>query len=290
MNHDELVVLYAANQLDEGERAHFETHLLDCDECQADLELWKTVADEIIDSDSGEPAPATLAEQVIEQIHQPSTLRLSFQRATQLLRAQMFLVQREMWPASAAVMALGVIVAFVSEHVEVVYFIAPLIAAATLSMLSGAEHDQAYELTMATPTSPSKILLARLSLVSAYNLLLALLATLTLLLVFPPGLLGTLALGMLAPMAFLSALALLLSLWIGTGNAVAIAYTLWFAQHIPYKSISLWMVSPAWSSVIVSYQQFWKSPLLLISLSVILLGMALWSVNRPLFRLTQGIN
>ena len=96
--------------------------------------------------------------------------------------------------------------------------------------------------------------------------------------------------GMLAPMAFLSALALLLSLWIGTGNAVAIAYTLWFAQHIPYKSIGVWMVSPAWSSAINWYQQFWKSPLLLLVFAALLLGMALWSVNRPVFRLSQGIN
>lgn len=290
MNHDELVVLYAANQLDERERDHFETHLMDCVECQADLALWKTVADEIIESDSSEPAPAKLADRAVEQLHQPSTLRLSFLRATQLLRAQVFLVHREMWPASAVVMALGVIVAFLSAHVEVVYFLAPLIAAATLSMLSGAEHDPAHELTMSTSTSPWKILLARLSLVSVYNLLLAMSATLVLLFVFPPGLLGTLALGMLAPMAFLSALALLLSLWIGTGNAVAIAYTLWFAQHIPYKTLSVWMVSPAWSSVIESYQQFWQSPLLLILLSLLLLVIALWSANRPAFRLTQGIN
>lgn len=289
MNHEEQLILYTANQLDENERAEFEKHLAGCTECQADLLLWESVADEINASDSSESAPVQLAERALEQIYRPSRVRLIFLHAIQLLRAQVYLVQREMWPASAGVMVLGVCVALLSKHVEVVYFIAPMIAASTLSMLSGSEHDPAYELTVATSTSPWKLLLARLSIVSAYNLLLALGATMLLLFMFPPGVLGTLALGMLAPMAFLSALALLLSLWIGTSNAIAIAYALWVAQILPYKSIGAWMVSPAWSSVILSYRQFWQSPMLLLVFSILLFALALLSANRPVFKLTQGM-
>ncbi|MEW6401467.1 MAG: zf-HC2 domain-containing protein [Chloroflexota bacterium] len=287
MNHEEQLILYTADQLDETARAEFEKHLADCAECQADLLLWESIADEINASDSAKPAPVQLAERALEQIHRPSRARLALLRAAQLLRAQVYLVQREMWPASAAVMALGVCVALLSKHVEVVYFIAPMIAASTLSILSGSEHDPAYELTIATATSPWKVLLARLSIVSAYNLLLALGATLLLLFMFPPGMLGTVALGMLAPMAFLSALALLLSLWMGTSNAVVITYVLWVAQIIPYKSIGAWMVSPGWSPVILSYREFWQSPMLLLVLSVLLFALALLSANRPVFKLTQ---
>ena len=44
MNHEEQVILYAAHQLDDAERLRFEKHLTDCVECQADLQLWRTVA------------------------------------------------------------------------------------------------------------------------------------------------------------------------------------------------------------------------------------------------------
>ncbi len=118
MNHEEQVILYAANQLDGTERLHFEKHLVDCAECQADLKLWRAVAKEIVTSDSAERAPVSLAERALEQIHQPAAPRLAFRRVIQLLRSQSFLVQREMWPATASVMALGVIIALVSKHAE----------------------------------------------------------------------------------------------------------------------------------------------------------------------------
>jgi hypothetical protein len=191
-----------------------------------------------------------------------------------------------MFPATAAVMALGVIVALISKHAEFIYFIAPLMAAASLSILFGPEHDPAHELSLSTPTSSWKLLLARLSIVSAYNLLLALAAMLVLTIAFPPGLLGTLALGLLAPMAFLSTLALLLSMWIGTNNAIAISYTLWLAQSIPFQSIGEWTVSPAWESFLHAYREFWHSPMLLLAFTLPLLFLALWSANRPVFRLT----
>lgn len=281
MNHEEQVLLYAADQLDEAARLRFEKHLAGCAECQADLGLWRAVGKEIRASDSAERLPVNLAERALQQIHQPSAPRLAFRRVFQLLHSQTFLVQREMWPATAAVMALGVMVALVSKHAEFIYFVAPLIAAASLSILFGPEHDPAHELALTTPTSPWKLLLARLSIVSAYNLVLVLIALLVLMIAFPPGFLGTLALGMLAPMAFLSALALLLSIWIGTNNAIAISYLLWLVQSIPYQLTGGLTVSPEWSAFLFAYREFWHSPVLLLVLTVPLLLVALWSANRP---------
>jgi hypothetical protein len=289
MNHEEQVILYTAGQLSQSERAHFEEHLASCPDCQADLQLWQLTAREIDAADSAVSAPVQLAERALDQIHRPASLWAGLHQAWQLLYVQSQIIQREMWPASAAVMALGAIVAVISDHVEFVYFIAPLVAAASLALLFSPDYDPALELTLSTPTSPWKVLLARLSLVSGYNLLLALGATLTLLIIVPPELLGTLVLGWLGPMTFLSALALLLSLWIGTGNAIAIAYGLWLAQYIPYKSLGAWMVSPGWSSIILAYQQFWQTPLLLLSLSILLFGIALSFAKRTTLRLTQGI-
>jgi hypothetical protein len=286
MNHEEQFILYTANQLDEAERFAFEKHLAGCAECQADLHFWKAVADEIIASDSAESPPAQLAERVLEQIHQPAASTRALRRAAQLLRSQVSLVQREMWPATASVMALGVIVAFVSRHVEFIYFIAPLIATASLSILFGPEYDPAHELALSTPTSSWKLLLARLSIVSAYNLVLVLLAMLVLMIAFPPALLGTLALGIFAPMTFLSMLALLLSIWIGTSNAIVITYVLWALQFIAYQSIGEWIGSSLLTSFLFAYRDFWHSSMLLLLLSIPLLLITLWSANRPALRLS----
>jgi hypothetical protein len=286
MNHEDQVILYAANQLDAAERARFEKHLADCADCQADLRMWKSVADEIRTADSAEPAPPHLADSALKRIHQPAAPQAALRRVIQLLRSQTFLVQREMFPATAAVMALGVIVAVISKHAEFIYFIAPLMAAASLSILFGPEHDPAHELALSTPTSSWKLLLARLSIVSAYNLLLALAAMLVLMIAFPVDLIGTLTLGLLAPMAFLSALALLLSMWIGTNNAIAISYFLWLAQSIPFQVVGIWTTSPAWESFLRTYREFWHSPILLFALTVPVLFVALLSANRPVFRLT----
>jgi hypothetical protein len=287
MNHEEQLILYTANQLAEAERLHFEKHLAECAECQADLQLWKAVADEIVTSDSVEHPPVKLVERALEQIRQPAAPARAFRRVAQLLRSQVFLVQREIWPATASVMALGVIVAFVSGHAGFIYFIAPMIAAASLSVLSGPEYDPAHELALSTPTSSWKLLLARLSIVSAYNLVMTLIAMLTLMIAFPPALLGTLALGVLAPMMFLSMLALLLSIWIGTSNAIVISYILWSLQFVAYQSIGEWIGSSAITSFLFAYRDFWHSPMLLLAFCVPLLLIALWSSNRPVFRLTS---
>jgi hypothetical protein len=292
MNHEKfetLLPLYAAGQLTEAEHAEVAAHLPTCADCQADLELWQAVSGEVRTANYALAAPPALAERALEQVHLRNRLTVSLRRAWQLLHSQAFLVRREMWPVTASIMALGVIVALVSGHAEFVYFITPLVAAASLSMLSGQENDPAYELTIATSTSPWKVLLARLSIVSVYNLLLTLAAILALMLFASPGLLGALALGLFAPMAFLSALALLLSLWIGTSNAIGVTYALWIVQFAPYQFLGRWVVSPMWEQIITAYRQFWQDPSLLLTLSILILASALWSANRPPFRLTQGI-
>ncbi len=288
MNHEKieaLLPLYAAGQLEGREREMLEAHLLDCAQCQEDLRLWQAVSGEIMASSCAVVAPPELAGRALERSHTRSGFSLGWLRVWQLLRAQAYLVQREMWPAAMAVMALGVVGTLVSGRTEIFYFLAPLVAAATLAMLSGPENDPACELTTATPTSAWKVLLARLSIVSAFNLSLALAAVLVLTIFTQPGLFSVLALGWLAPMAFLSTLALLLSTWLGSGNAIFISYALWIAQYIPYQSLHTWMASPAWEHAIASYQRFWQNPLLLLALSSLLLGIALWSAGRPVLRL-----
>lgn len=288
-NYEELLPFYIADQLSIEERAEIKAHLAECPECRLDLEIWTAAAGEIKTLNRSIVAPPALVQRAISRAKPENRLFGAIRRAWQLLYAQTFLVQREAWPASAAVMVLGVVVALISNHIGVVYFLAPIVAASMMVMFSSRENDPAYELTLATPTSFWMVLLARLSMVSVYNFLLALAATLALLTIVPPGLLGTLILGWLAPMAFFSALALMLSLWIGTGNSLVIIYILWIAQYAPYKSIGSWALSPLWTSIVLAYQGFWDNYLLLFLLSILLVVAALWCAGRPIFRLSEAI-
>ena len=278
MNHEEQCIRYAANQLNDSERAEFEKHLAQCTNCQADLPLWQSLANEVIASDSAVLAPVHLADAALEAIHAPSKLTRAFKSMVQLLRMQLLLMHSELWIGSAALMFIFLAMALLVARVEVLYFFVPMIAAGTVTLIYGSEHDPAAELTFATPTSPWKILLARLTLVSAYNVFLALCATAGLLLILPPQALGELILGWLAPMAFLSALALLLALWIGTNNALFISYTLWAAQYLALTSVSAWFafLTP-W---LESYRQFWHNPVLLFIAGFALILFVLWSAGR----------
>lgn len=292
MNHEvfeTFLPLYAAGQLSEVERAKIEAHLPTCAACQADLKLWQAVSGEIGMANRALAAPPALAERALERIHAPNRLALAFRYTWQLLCAQAFLVQREIWPAAALVMFMGVVVALIAERASILYFLAPLMAASTLAMLYGPENDPALELSLATRTSLWKILLARLSLVSGYNLLLCLAASLIMLFILPPGLLGVLILGWLGPLTFLSALALLLSIWLGTSQAITITYSLWLLQYIPFKAMGLWFNSPGLDWTTLVYQQFWHSPLLLLPLSLLLVGLALWSANQSGYRLPNAL-
>ncbi|MCL4268765.1 MAG: zf-HC2 domain-containing protein [Anaerolineales bacterium] len=278
MNHEEQLIRYAANQLNESERADFEKHMAGCASCQADLTLWQSLANEVIASDSAVPAPVHLADSALEAIHAPSKLTRAYKSTAQLLRMQLLLMHNELWIGSAALMFIFLAMALLVARVEVLHFFVPMIAAGTVTLIYGAEHDPAAELTFATPISPWKILLARLTLVSAYNVFLALCATAGLLLILPPQALGELLLGWLAPMTFLSALALLLSLWIGTSNALFISYTLWAAQYLALTSVGEWFafLTP-W---LESYRQFWNDPALLFIFGFALVLSALWSAGR----------
>lgn len=293
--------LYTARQLNRVEAAELEQHLKECPACQAELIFWQTLSGEIIAANTKISAPVDLAKRALRQIHAGSTLPnkaptplaparfiTTCLSVFSLLRSQAYLIKREIWPASAGIMALGVIIALLSNHIEAISFLIPPVAAAGLAVLYGPENDPAYELALATSTSTWKILLARLSVVSAYNLLLSMLSSLAMLLIVPPHLLGIIILGWLAPMAFLSTLALLLSVWIGASNAIAVSYGLWIIQYLEISKIfDSWGYSSNWNIFLNAYRSFWQSPNLLLVFSFILLVITLLCTRYTERGLTQ---
>jgi hypothetical protein len=273
--------LYVAGTLDDGERARFEEHIKTCLDCRDEIEFWRGLAGQIKASNDALNPPDDMAEVALKRIRVQIPVEALWLHAFNLLKSQAYLVKREMWPVSAASMALGVIVALIARQAYLINFLAPLIAAGCLANLYGPQNDPASELTLATPTSAWKILLARLTLVSAYNLFLALGASLILVAVLPVELPGVLILGWFAPLTFLSALALFFSMWIGSSNAITLTYALWIVRYLhPPQFLQSYPFTQAWISYTSTYDQFWKSPGLLLPLAFCLVCLALLLARR----------
>lgn len=285
---EELLPFYAAGGCTPQQKREMDAHISGCPECQTELIMWRAVSAEIETANETISIPEEIPAKVLQRIHAPNPLAAALRQSWQLLKAQTYLVQSELWPVSAMVMLIGVLVAVIARRDMVIYLLSPMMAASTLAMLYGPDHDPANELTRSTATSPWKILLARMSIMSCYNLLLGLVASLGLLLFVKPDMLGSIILGWIGPLAFLSSLALLLSVWWGTGVAIVVTYGLWLAQYISFKSISIWMPSPVWSSFLSAYKNFWHEPLLLVGLAILFALAALWSANLPSMRLTPS--
>jgi len=285
---EELLPFYAAGGCTPQQKSEMDAHLSGCPECQSELVMWKAVSSEIETSNHEVTTPSVIPDLALKRIHAPNPLATALRQSWQLVRAQLYIVQSELWSISAIVMLIGVLVAVVARRDMVIYLLSPLMAASTLAMLYGPDHDPADELARSTATSPWKILLARMSIMSSYNLLLGLVASLGLLLFVKPDMLGTIILGWVGPLAFLSSLALLLSVWWGTGIAIVVTYGLWMAQYVSFKTISIWLPSPIWSSFLTAYKNFWHEPLLLVGLAFLLALIALWSANRPVVHLRSS--
>ncbi len=276
----EQLPFYAAGTLDEEQTRALEKHLFGCTRCQADLALWGIVSNEIVKANRTIVPPAGVIQRSLAGVRPQRGLLLMLQHVWQLIRIQAPLVRREIWPASALVLALGVVVALIAEKAAFLQALAPLVAAACMALLYGPENDPAIELALSTPTSPWQVLLARMVLVFGYNLLLTLIASFGVLALLPNEILGSLALNWLAPMAFLSALSLMLSMVLGTGNAIAVSYLAWMLrwplgiENLPLQPANFF------ASFLDAYTRFWENPLLLLAMAVLLSALGLWLAGK----------
>jgi hypothetical protein len=179
---------------------------------------------------------------------------------SQLLRAQIPLIRREIWLASCFVLFLGWLVSvFLSRTVTgapnavLFAFSAPLIAALGLSLIYGPENDVGFELALTTNTSPRQVLLCRFVLVFGYNLLLTLILSGAFKLLVAPidffDLLGM----WIGPMFLLSGFALLLSQVFSSDRAIQISLILWALRVAALTSPEHWIQDWAglWANTLV---------------------------------------
>jgi hypothetical protein len=233
--HDpDALAAYAAGVLAGPERAAAEAHLVGCAPCRAELAAWTALAEAVAMPDAAPPDPgpavsAALTTAALDPQAPPyRPRRLRF--AAALLLAELRLVRPSVWVASMLVMACGVGLALSGGSgagATVLSLIAPLVAVAGVAGVYGPERDPAFEALAVTATSPRVVLLARVTLVFAYDLALAVGASAVVHLGGPHTGLVPLVAGWLGPMALLSALSLLLAMWVGPNLAISAAGTLW---------------------------------------------------------------
>jgi hypothetical protein len=150
--------------------------------------------------------------------------------AGQLLWAELRLVRPAVWVASVLVMACAVGLARGGGGDSfglLLSLVAPLLAVGGVAAVYGPESDPAFEVLAITPTSPRLVLLARVTLVFGYDLVLALTASALAPLIAPDVRLLGLVAAWLGPMTLLLALSLVLAMWIGPSWSLAVAGALW---------------------------------------------------------------
>jgi hypothetical protein len=225
---------YAAGVLAGPERAAAEAHLLECASCRAELAGWAALAEATAKPDATPPDPAAAVRAALTraaldpQAPPARPRRLRF--AAALLLAELRLVRPSVWVASVLVMACAVALALSGGSgagATVLSLVAPLVAVAGVAGVYGPERDPAFEALAVTATSPRVVLLARVTLVFAYDLALAAEASAVVHLGGPHTGLVSLVTGWLGPMTLLSALCLLLAMWVGPNLAISVAGSLW---------------------------------------------------------------
>lgn len=294
----DLLPAYAGGTLPAADALRVAAHAAGCPECARDLAEWRSLAEaarQTVAAVDAPPPSASVLARVWAEIDadaagagRPARPAVSAAPAAgrrarllwDLLRGQLPLVRQGIWVASALTMALGVLVALAVQDASgaglLFGVIAPVVAAIGVAFLYGPENDPSLEIALGTPTSPRLVLLARLTLVFGYDLLLALGATLLLAAGTEGGAAWPLVSLWLGPMLFLSGFALVGSIVVGSAAGVAIALGLWASRLL----VAVGGVGRTDDGAAGPLAGFWRADPALLSLGAVLLAIAVLAVPR----------
>ncbi|KAA3646559.1 MAG: hypothetical protein DWQ07_10150 [Chloroflexi bacterium] len=281
----DLLPFYASGTLSANEQTHVKQHLSACEECKAELELWQGLSQVIHSDYESQTAPPYVLSQALESIQSQPVRTNFFVKAWQIIRSQVPLVKKEIWPASLLILVLGFVVTLIADRLAFIYAVAPLVSAAGLAFIYGQEHDPAYELTLSTPISQIQILAARSALVFGYNFVIVTLLSGGLTVQYPADLVLPLMLEWIAPMTFLSTLGLCLSIFSNSGNAIFVSYLLWLGKYLLLTSDLQALLGQTG----VLFLSFWQNPAALYFVSACLLLLLFVFVQRS-SKLSQQLN
>ncbi len=266
-----LLPFYLAGTLSEQESAAVKEHLESCSLCTEDLLFWQDVEIAIEAEHLPVKAPQSVLTNTLASIEERQNILKPLRHSWQIIRAQMPLVYKEIWPASFLILMLGFVTTLIADQARFLFAIAPLVSATGLAFIYNKAHDPAFELVLSTPVSQIQLLLARSGLVFGYNFGLVAFFSVGLSLHFSPGLVISLLKDWLAPMTFLSTLGLGISIFIRTEDAVFISYALWLSKYLPQTN-EFQRLFRNLSQTILS---FWQTPMLLYALSLVIFTLML---------------
>jgi anti-sigma factor RsiW len=282
-SHPDLVG-YVTGRLAGADRQAATAHLAGCPACRAELAGWRTVRGALR---TGPPAPdadqppaaaplvaAVLARSAADPVSQLAVPRHRF--AWQLMRAQLRLVRPVVWVLSVLVTSVGVVLAGApqdSRPRDIFGLVAPLVAAAGVAALCGPDQDPAFEIGAATVTPPSAVLLARITVVFCYDLLLSLAASAVLVATASGVGVGGLIGGWFGPMALLSAVSLLLAVRVGTSPALGTVVALWCGRAFTVSQDAGWAHTVS--------QAVWGTNALTVLAAVVVGGAGVLLAGRP---------
>ncbi len=239
---------FVNGRLGADEARDVRSHLDSCAECRTELRGWQEVAEAAqAFSPRSVSLPSGLASRVADAVARESAdaalaprpgLAARLRWLGHFVGAQGPLVRREIWPASTVVMLIGAAISLIEDGGgsgvpgAALSLLAPLAAAIGIAMIYGQENDPALELTLATPTSPRLVVVARLVVVLAWDLGLALAASAILAILDGPAVFMPVVSTWLGPMLLLGCLALLLSLFVHSSLAIGGSMVLWLARAV----------------------------------------------------------
>lgn len=277
----DMLPAYVNGTLDAESAARVARHLTTCMACQNELAAWQAIAGAAQTVYQRAPLPNdALLDGVWAAIDGEESRREARRTARrlhwlwQLLVGQLPLVRRGIWTASALTMALGCFIELLRPYGvgKALAVFAPVVAAMGIAFVYGPENDPSLEIALATPTSPRLILLGRLTLVYAYDILLAVVASALITAVRGGTGLWPVIVLWLGPMLFLSALSLVLSLLFGSIAGITTALVIWTTRIVAGGH---WL--PGGQRDV--FVRFWGSSTLLIPLAAALLFVAFVSVS-----------
>jgi len=265
----DVLAAYGQGALDEVTSARVRMHLAVCRRCRTELAAWVAIGEAAEAAVGPMPQDGRLLARVWAEVDRPA-LRgrgLGFLGA-----ASTPMPHRgwRLWLASALVMVLGCVVANVAWRAVpgglVLALVAPLVAAVGVATI-----DRPPMRGIDRTPAPRRTLLAQLTLVVGYDLVLALGATASLVVAHRGSGLWALVTLWLGPLFLLSALSLLLSTRLSPRAAVVGAFALWTLRIIGIAAPD-WRL-PAGGDVLLT--ELWGTNATVLALAALLLAAAL---------------
>ncbi len=247
-----LLPAYVNGTLEQQSADRVQAHLLQCETCQRECSSWQALRDAAQFAIASTPAPSlNIMSSVWAKIdaapRKVSPLQWFLNHFLLhfwlILKAQVCIIHRSIWIASALVILFGGVLASIAlsmslahNHWQSVMLFLSLVttvtAASGSAFIYGTDNDAGLELTLATPTSIRFVMLSRLVLVVGYDFTLSFIVSFAMSLLFGGSLWDIMQLWV-GPMLLLSSITLALSLLIGSWLAMLVSFILEMIQALP---------------------------------------------------------